>query len=208
VSSLSPIWMTARGAGLSAVVLLTTSTVLGTLASRHGAGSPHPNATRRYLMQYLHRTFAGLALAAVALHIVTILADSYAHVGWVGALVPLTSSYRPMTVALGTLAAYLLIGVAVLGLARGRMAASPRGARVWRRLHALAFVAWGAAMLHGFLSGTDSSVGWVRNLYIGCLLAVLAAVAVRLFTLRPARQGDRFAERRPRPVTRTQGVLR
>ncbi|HZC70069.1 MAG TPA: hypothetical protein VE442_05210 [Jatrophihabitans sp.] len=188
------IWMTARGAGLSALVLLTISTVLGVFVSRHRAESPNPNPGRRYVVQYLHRVFAALGLAALALHIGTILADSYAHVGWLGALIPFTSSYRPVAIALGSLATYALIGVSVLGLARGRMASSPRGARVWRWLHGLAYVGWGTAILHGFTAGTDSAVGWVQHLYTLCLIAVLGSVAMRLFTYRPAAVGDRFTQ--------------
>jgi predicted ferric reductase len=147
-------------------------------------------------VQYLHRAAAGLGLTVLALHVGTILADSYANVGWRGALIPFTSGYRPTAVALGSLAAYTFIGVAVLGLARGRMAASPRAARTWRRLHALAYVGWASAILHGFTSGTDSSVGWVRLLYVACIAAVLGSVAVRLVQLNRPVPADRFAGRR------------
>jgi predicted ferric reductase len=196
------VWFTARGAGLSALVLLSVSTCLGALVSRHGAASPNPSPARRYLVQYVHRAAAGLGLTVLALHVGTILADSYAHVGWTGALIPFTSGYRPTAVALGTLAAYTFVGVAVLGLARGRMAASPRGARIWRGVHGLAYLGWVSAILHGFTSGTDSSVGWVRLLYAACIAAVLGSVAVRLVQLKRPVPTDRFAGRR------IQGALR
>lgn len=167
------LWFTARGAGLSALVLLTISTCLGALVTRRFA----PGA--RYVVQYLHRACAGLGVTVLVLHIATILADSYAHVGWRGALLPFTSGYRPTAVALGSLAAYTFLAVAVLGLARGRMAASPTGALVWRWLHGLAYVGWGAAMLHGFTAGSDSSIGWVRLLYVACLGAVVASLSSR-----------------------------
>lgn len=199
------VWYIARGAGLSALVLLTLSTSLGALVSRHGPSGPNRNPGRRYLVQYLHRAFAGLGLAALMLHIGAILADSYAKVGWLGALLPFTSRYRATAVALGTLAAYTFVGVGVLGLARGRIATSPRGARVWRGLHGLAYVGWGLAMLHGFTAGTDSSVGWAQHLYQLCLIAVLGSVATRLLQHRPGRAGDRFADRL---ATESQGALR
>jgi sulfoxide reductase heme-binding subunit YedZ len=193
--STTDVWLTARGAGLSALVLLTMSTALGAFVSRHRANGPDPSPARRYLVQYLHRAFAGLGLGVLVLHIATILADSYAHVGVTGALVPFTSGYRAGAVALGTLAGYGFVAVSALGLARGRMAASPRAARVWRALHGLAYAGWAAAMLHGFTAGTDTAVGWVRNLYAVCLIAVLGSVAVRLLTGKPAPAGDRFAGR-------------
>ena len=175
------VWLTARGAGLSALLLLSASTALGALAARRFA----PGA--RYVVQYLHRVCAGLGLTVLVLHLGTILADSYAHVGVRGALVPFTSGYRPTAVALGSLAAYTFLAVAVLGLARGRMAASPVGARIWRSLHGLAYVGWAVAMLHGFTAGSDSGRGWVRLMYLLCLAGVAAAAAsrfVRVSTVR------------------------
>jgi predicted ferric reductase len=191
------VWFTARGAGLSALILLSLSTCLGALVSRSRAGARTGNPGRRYIAQYLHRVSAGLGLAVLVLHVGTILADSYAHVGWRGALIPFTSGYRPTAIALGSLSAYLFIGVALLGLARGRMAASPRGARVWRSLHGLAYLGWGTAILHGFTAGTDSSVGWVRLIYATCLAAVLGSLAYRVVTLR--RPVERFPVATTRP---------
>lgn len=191
------VWYIARGAGLSALVLLTVSTSLGALVSRHGPSRPNRDPGRRYLVQYLHRVFAGLGLAALALHVGAILADSYAHVGWLGALLPFRSGYRTTAVALGTFAIYTFAGVAVLGLARGRIATSPRAARIWRGVHGLAYGGWGLAMLHGFTTGTDSSLGWVQHLYQLCLVAVLGSVAARLLQHRAGRAGDRFADRGP-----------
>lgn len=183
-------WYLARGAGLAALVLLSVSTALGALALRGGA-------ERHYVLQYVHRAVAGLGVATLAVHLVAVLSDSYADVGWSGALVPFTSGYRPGWVALGTLAAYLVVGVALLGLARGRMAASPLGARLWRGLHALAYAGWLAALAHGFGAGTDSGTGWVRLLYLVCLVGVLAAVAVRFAGPSPRTTDRRFAASHP-----------
>jgi predicted ferric reductase len=175
------VWLTARGAGLSALVLLTVSTALGALVSVRG------RAASRYVAQYTHRVCAGLGLGVLGLHVATILADSYAHVGVSGALVPFTSGYRATAVGLGTIAAYLFAAVAVLGLARGRMAASPAGARSWRAVHALAYAGWAAAIVHGFTAGTDSGLGWVRALYLACITAVAGALAARLTRLNAVR---------------------
>jgi len=175
------VWLTARGAGLSALILLTVSTALGALVSLRGP------AARRYVAQYVHRVCAGLGLGVLVLHVGTIIADSYAHVGVSGALVPFTAGFRPTAVALGTIAAYLFVAVAVLGLARGRMANSVRATRAWRGLHSLAYVGWAAAIVHGFTAGTDSGIGWVRAIYVACVAAVIGALAARLTQLSPLR---------------------
>ncbi len=185
------VWMTARGAGLAALVLLTVATAVGALVSGRG---PRPDL--RVIVQYVHRVTAGLGLGVLVLHVATIIADRFAHVGLTGALVPFTGGYRATWVGLGTLAAYTFVAVGVLGAARGRMAGSARGARVWRALHLLSYPAWALAMVHGFTSGTDTHLGWVRLIYLVCGGVVASAVTARLAeTRRP--DLVRRPERRP-----------
>ena len=168
------VWLTARTAGLLALVLLTATTCLGVLAFRSGTPG------RRYLTQYVHRLTASLGLGALALHVLTIMTDAIAHVGVTGALVPFTAGYRPTWVGLGTIAGYLVLLVAALGFARGRLAGSRTWAAVWRNVHGLAYAAWALALVHGFMSGTDSGQPWARFVFLGCLAAVGASVAVRV----------------------------
>jgi sulfoxide reductase heme-binding subunit YedZ len=176
------VWLTTRAAGVAALLLLTAATSLGAATSTVG----RPPASR-FVLQYVHRVLAALGLAALVLHVLTVIADSYAGVGVSGALVPFTSGYRATAVALGTIATYLMCVVAALGFARGRMASSPRAARIWRGVHASAYAGWAVALLHGFLAGTDSSLPWIRLLYLACLAVVPAALAVRLSVPNPKR---------------------
>lgn len=197
---MSAVWLTARGAGLTALVLLSLATCLGALTSGRG------RADTRVVTQYVHRVTAATGLGVLVLHVLTVLADSYAHVGVTGAVVPFTSGYRATWVGLGTLAVYVFLAVAVLGLARGRMAGSARGAAGWRALHAAAYGGWALAMVHGYTTGTDSSAGWVRLLYLLCGAAVLGAFAVRLIS--PPTGRRRVAPAAPvRPVALTRHVL-
>jgi sulfoxide reductase heme-binding subunit YedZ len=169
------LWYTARGAALAAVLMLTAATALGALGSIQST-----QIGTRVLLQYAHRTAAALGLGLVAVHVVAILADADAGVGVRGAIVPFAADYRPNTVALGSIALYLFLFVAATGVARRRLARSPRAARIWRSTHLLAYVAWISAIGHGFLTGTDSGLLWVRSLYLVCLATVLAALTLRL----------------------------
>ncbi len=171
---MTAVWMTARGAGLSALLLLSITTAIGVVVSGRG------RATTRVVVQYVHRVAASLGLGVLLLHIGTILADSYAHVGVRGAVVPFTSSFRATWVGLGTIAAYTFLAVAALGFARGRMAGSTRGAAIWRAVHMSSYAGWAIAMVHGVYSGTDTSVPWVRWLYVICGGLVVGALAARL----------------------------
>jgi sulfoxide reductase heme-binding subunit YedZ len=187
------IWHIARGAGLAALLLLTISTVIGAVMTGRKRSSS------RVVWNHVHRVTASLGLGALLVHVTSILADPWAHVGWVGSIVPFTAGYRPTWVGAGTLAVYTFVLVAAVGVARARIATSERGARAWRWLHGLAYVGWGLAMLHGFNSGTDSGVSWVRGLYVACGLAVAAAVSVRVAL---ERGPDLIRTTRPRLVTR------
>jgi len=193
------IWYIARGAGLAALLLLTISTALG--AAMTGRGK----STTRVTWNYMHRVTASLGIWALLTHVTAILADPWAHVGWAGSIVPFTAGYRPTWIGVGTLAVYTFVVVAAVGIARARIATSERGARAWRWLHGLAYVGWGLAMLHGFNSGTDSGVGWVRGLYIACGVAVAAAVTARVAL---ERSPDLVRTTRPQLVERFAGANR
>ncbi|HEU5269689.1 MAG TPA: hypothetical protein VFU36_07180 [Jatrophihabitans sp.] len=172
------LWFTTRGAGLSALLSLSVATACGALGS---LATMLPGT--RVVVQYLHRTAAALGIGLIVVHVSSIVLDSKSHIGLAGALVPFAAHYRPNAVALGSVTAYLLLTVAALGLARGRLAAAPAGARLSRLAHSLGYLLWATAVLHALLAGTDRGQGWVVLLVIGCVLLVLAAGSVRLFAL-------------------------
>jgi DMSO/TMAO reductase YedYZ heme-binding membrane subunit len=177
-------WYLARAGGLAAMVLLSAATAFGALGSVR-RGDP----ARRVVWQYLHRTAATTGLLLVVGHVTAVVLDAKSHVSLEAVVVPLTSGYRPVAVALGTLAAYLFVLVALLGAARGRLAASPGVTAAWRGLHASAYLAWGLGVLHGFLAGTDSGETWVRALDVLAVGLVVAALAARVAAPRPRRSG-------------------
>jgi len=195
------LWMTARGAGLAALVLLTISTCLGALGARKTTSTGN-----RVVLQYIHRTAASLGIGVLLLHIVTIVADSYANVGVTGAVIPFTAGYRATWVGLGTIAMYCLVLVAGLGFARGRLAGSPTGARIWRATHLLAYGAWALAIVHGFMAGTDSDVAWVVVLYLICLISVATCVWIRVAGL--ADREEPMRELTPTATTMRKAAVR
>jgi predicted ferric reductase len=178
------LWYLARAGGLAAMVVLGVATAFGALGSVR-RGDPE----RRVVWQYLHRTAAITGLLLLVGHVTAVVFDAKAHVSLEAVVVPLTSSYRPVAVALGTLAAYLFVLVALLGAARGRLAASPGATAAWRGLHASAYLAWGMGVLHGFLAGTDSGQTWVRTLDVLVIGLVLGALLARVVAPRSRRAG-------------------
>lgn len=174
------LWYLARSAGVVALIAFTASTVLGALSPGR-TPSPRPaDIDRRYLVQMAHRSAAITGLLALAAHVVLLVVDAYVDVSIGGALVPYTAGYRPFALALGTIAVYLFILVAVSGAARGRLATSVRAARAWRSIHVMAYLGWVAAMAHGVLAGTDTGARWSTAVYVACAGAVAVAGTVRL----------------------------
>lgn len=175
-------WYFTRGSGLVALVALTATVVLGVTATVRFAAPGWP----RFLTQGLHRNLSLFVLVLVALHVATSVADGYAPIGWLDAVVPLRSPYRPVWLGLGALAFDVLLAVAVTSLLRRRL-----GYRPWRVVHWAAYASWPAAVVHGLGTGSDTKAGWVLFLTGGCVVAVLAAVGWRVASGWPAHRPAR-----------------
>ncbi|WP_405770208.1 ferric reductase-like transmembrane domain-containing protein [Streptomyces sp. NBC_01538] len=167
----SPLWYATRAGGTVSLVLLTATVALGIAT----AGRYAPVRLGRFEVSALHRNLSLLTLAFLGMHIVTAIADSYAHLTWPTAFVPFVASYRPLWVGLGAVALDLLLAVAVTSAVRGRL-----GLRRWKAVHWLAYASWPVALFHAAGTGTDTRLGPQLVLYAGCLLTVVAAVWWRL----------------------------
>ncbi|UQX88313.1 hypothetical protein M6D93_18820 [Jatrophihabitans telluris] len=173
-------WYLARGAGLAAFAALSVATGLGAFAARRTSMPGRGALSRRIVLQYVHRAAALSGVTLLIAHIAFILADSYARVGWIGALVPMTSGYRPWPVSLGVLGLYLLVAVSVTGALRSRFAQSAKGVRAWRGVHLLSYVAWVLTAGHFLFTGSDSGTWWARAVLVAGSSVVAAGVLARL----------------------------
>jgi predicted ferric reductase len=171
VQAPSALWYATRGSGYAALVLLTASVVLGVLTALRWHSTQWP----RFLVQAIHRSVSLLVLVFLALHVVTAVLDPFADLGVRDALVPFSSSYRPLWLGLGVIAMELLVALVITSLVRHRL-----GFRAWRAVHWLAYASWPIALVHGLGTGTDAASGWGLLLDLGCVGAVLIAVAWRL----------------------------
>jgi hypothetical protein len=168
----SPLWYLARGAGSVTLVLLSVTLALGISgALRWQPGRRIP----RFIVDGLHRNLSLLAVVFLVLHILTSVLDPFAHMKLLDAVVPLTSSYRPLWVGLGALALDLLLALVLTSLVRRRL-----GLRAWRLVHWTAYACWPVAVLHGLGTGTDARSGWFEILTAVCVLGVVAAIGSRL----------------------------
>jgi sulfoxide reductase heme-binding subunit YedZ len=124
------LWYSARAAGIVAWALATASIVWGlALSSRALGRKPRPG----WLLD-LHRFLGAMALIFTAVHVLSVLFDTYVHFGVVDVLVPLTGTWHPVAVAWGIVGLYALLTVELTSLARSRL---PR--LLWRRAHYASF---------------------------------------------------------------------
>jgi sulfoxide reductase heme-binding subunit YedZ len=176
-------WIEARASGMLAFALLTLSVVAGLVLKSRPFGTTLKPAT----VTDTHRFLALLCLGAVGIHGAALVLDSTVHIGLVGLLVPGLVPYRPVWVGVGVVAAELLVLVYASFSQRKRI-----GAKNWRRLHWSTYGIFAAMVVHGIMSGTDTTQPWAMGMYVGAIGTVVMATVWRAL-VSPAK-----TDRRPR----------
>jgi methionine sulfoxide reductase heme-binding subunit len=126
ITSSTALWYASRATGVVALVLLTAVVLLGILVHRNGRLPGLP----RFAATSLDRSLSLLAVAFVAVHVATAIADPYVTIGIAAAVIPFTSPYKPLWLGLGALSRDIIIALVVTSLARARI-----GRRTWRAVH-------------------------------------------------------------------------
>jgi len=171
-------WAVARAAGMMAFVLSSASVLAGIALSLKWRSATWP----RFVTNEVHRFITLVSLVFIALHGVAVLIDPFIGFTPVEVLVPLAIHYRPLWVALGVVAGYLLLALWISEWLRPRI-----GYAAWRAFHSLAFAAWGLGLVHGIATGTDTRTWWGLGLYGTSVALVVALLAVRLLPSDPRR---------------------
>jgi sulfoxide reductase heme-binding subunit YedZ len=142
-------WLASRAAGVVAFTLVALSVLIGLgMANR---------LVRGRTVVKLHEHLALAGLVAIAVHMITLLGDSFMSPSAVDLLVPFAMDHAPLYTGLGIIAAYL---AALLGLsfyARRRI-----GAKRWRSLHRLTVLVYVLGVIHTLGAGTDAEAPWLR----------------------------------------------
>lgn len=164
-------WYFSRATGMVALVLLTAIIVLGILGPLRVSTELWP----RFAIRTVHRDLSLVALGVIAIHVITIVLDTYVKVPLSAAVLPFGSSYSPFWTGIGAVAFDLMIALVVTSLLRNRL-----GFRTWRFVHWSAYLSWPLAVAHGIATGTDTRAGWDLAATVLCIAIVAVAVAMRL----------------------------
>jgi sulfoxide reductase heme-binding subunit YedZ len=165
-------WILGRAAGVTSYLLLVALTLFGLVLSHpRRARWRRPGAATRIRA---HVSLSVFTLVFTVLHVVVLATDSYAGVGWWGALVPMGSTYRPLPVTLGVVALWAGVAAGLTAALAGRV--SPR---VWWPIHKVAIVSLVLVWVHGVLAGIDTPALLATYVLTGGLVV---AVAVSRYT--------------------------
>jgi sulfoxide reductase heme-binding subunit YedZ len=163
-------WYLMRGSGAVSLVLLTASIVAGVAVAMRWSG----RFSSRLVVEGMHKNLSLLAVAFLAIHVVTAVADSFVSISLIDVIVPFRAGYEPLWIGLGTLVLDLCAALVITSLIRDRI-----GHRVWRLVHWSAYACWPLAVIHSIGAGTDATQPWLLAVYGLTSAAVAAAFAWR-----------------------------
>ena len=171
MSGTTAFWYASRATGIVSLLLLTAVLVLGILVNRQGRLPGLP----RFAVTSLHRNISLLAVAFIAVHVLTAVLDTYVNIPILSGVVPFASSYERGWLTLGALSFDIMLAMIITSLLRGRL-----NRVLWRGVHLLAYLCWPVAFAHSIGSSRDLQHGWLLDLGIACALIVAAAAIWRL----------------------------
>jgi sulfoxide reductase heme-binding subunit YedZ len=175
-------WITSRAAGFAALILASLSVSLGLLMSTkllRGRGAD---------LKSTHEVLALSTIAALVVHAVSLLGDSYMHPSLADISIPFVSGYKSVWTSIGIVAGWGLILLGLSFYARRRI-----GAGRWRKLHRFTALAWLLGLGHALGEGTDAGQVW----FLAMIAIVVAPALVLLVTrLTRAPRTGRVRQRR------------
>jgi methionine sulfoxide reductase heme-binding subunit len=154
-------WITSRAAGTVALLLSSLSVCVGLAMGGRLLGRD---------LRTMHEALSLATIAALLVHVISLLGDSYLHPSVADVALPFASSYKQPWMTIGIVAGWLTILLGLSYYARARI-----GVRRWRRLHRFTALAWLLGLAHALGEGTDAGTAW--------FLAALALVAIPAFAL-------------------------
>jgi predicted ferric reductase len=171
INSSTALWYASRATGVVALLLLTAVMLLGLLVTRQGRLPGLP----RFAVSGLHRNLSLLAVAFVAVHVLTAVVDGYVKIPLTAAVIPLTSSYERLWLGLGAVSLDLMLAAVVTSLLRRHLSR-----KAWRAVHLTAYLSWPVAWFHSVFTSGDLRHGVLFLLAVGCAVAVVGAGLWRL----------------------------
>ena len=158
-------WITSRAAGIVALLASSVAVALGLMMARR---------SRLPDLRVTHEALSLATLAAIVVHALALLGDSFLNPSLADIAIPFASGYQRLWTTTGIVAGWMLILLGLSYYFRARI-----GPARWRYLHRFTALAWVLGVVHSIGEGTDAGAAW--------FLAAAAAVVVPAGALLAAR---------------------
>jgi sulfoxide reductase heme-binding subunit YedZ len=167
-------WITSRAAGTVALLLSSVSVCVGlSIGSRLSIGGRLLKG-RKPDLRVAHEALSLATIAALLVHVLTLLGDGFLHPSLGDLTIPFLSGYETIWTTTGIVAVWAMLFLGLSYYARARI-----GQQRWRALHRFTALAWILGLAHSLGEGTDAGQAW--------FLAMTAIVVVPAMFLLLAR---------------------
>jgi sulfoxide reductase heme-binding subunit YedZ len=161
-------WITSRAAGVACLLLSSAAVGVGlSMSGKLVKGRPSD-------LRVLHESLSLATLAALAVHAVSLLGDTFLNLSVADIAVPFASGYQRWWMAAGIVGGWMLLILGLSYYARAQI-----GVKRWHRLHRFTAAAWVLGVIHALGQGTDAGSTW--------FLVAAAMVVIPAFILLFAR---------------------
>jgi len=174
-------WIASRAAGSAALLLSSVSVCVGlTSGLRLVKG-------RAADLRVTHEALSLATIAALLVHVLTLLGDGFLHPSLGELTVPFLSGYQTFWTSAGIVAFWMMLALGLSYYARARI-----GVQRWRVLHRFTALAWVLGLAHSLGEGSDAGQAWFLAMVTIVALPALALLAVRATKAAAARSATRL----------------
>jgi methionine sulfoxide reductase heme-binding subunit len=161
-------WLASRAAGSAALLLSSASVCVGL------ASSMRMLKRRTADLRVTHEALSLATIAALLVHVLTLLGDGFLHFSPAELTVPFLSGYQTLWTTAGIVGFWMLLALGLSYYARARI-----GVQRWRVLHRFTALAWVLGLAHSLGEGTDAGQAWFLAMIAIVVLPALALLATR-----------------------------
>jgi methionine sulfoxide reductase heme-binding subunit len=161
-------WIASRAAGSAALLLSSASVCVGL------ASGLRLIKGRAVDLRVLHEALSLATIAALLVHVLTLLGDGFLSPSLGDLTVPFLSGYETFWTSAGIVAFWMMLALGLSYYARARI-----GVQRWRVLHRFTALAWMLGLGHSLGEGSDAGQAWFLAMVAIVALPALALLAVR-----------------------------
>ncbi len=164
-------WITSRAAGVAALLLSSLAVSMGLLMGGRMSKGRRPD------LRVTHEALSLATLAAIAVHGLTLIGDSFLHPTLAEVAIPFAGSYKTLWTSTGIIAFWAMLLLGLSYYARTKI-----GMQRWRVLHRFTALAWVLGVVHSLGMGTDAGQAWFLVMTAIAVVPATALLLMRWFS--------------------------